>query len=138
MIIQIIFCSIGFLLSLATALYVLINRKKTVSNIVLKEGEILIASNKKTLRFSLIINIVSNAGLLLFLILAILKKLGENSYLLYLVLLVLFVILSCKYILEIVRKFESEVIEFELVGFFILFIFFKLDFYKGKDIEVNS
>ena len=65
MIIQIVFCSIGFLLSLATVLYVLINRKKTVSNIVLKEGEILIASNKKTLRFSLIINIVSNAGLLL-------------------------------------------------------------------------
>ena len=105
MIIQIIFCSIGFLLSIATILYVLINRKKTVSNIVLKEGEILIASNKKTLRFSLIINIVSNAGLLLFLILAILKKLGENSYLLYLVLLVLFVILSCKYILDCLFSF---------------------------------
>ena len=105
MIIQIVFCSIGFLLSLATALFVLINRKKTVSNIVLKEGEILIASNKKTLRFSLIINIVSNAGLLLFLILAILKKLGESSYLLYLVLLVLFVILSCKYILDCLLSF---------------------------------
>ena len=100
MVIQIIFCSIGFLLSLITALYVLINRKKTVSKIVPIDKDILIASNKKTLKFSLLINIVSNAGLLLFLILAILKKLGENSYLLYLVLLVLFVILSCKYILD--------------------------------------